>query len=241
MASNPGIPILLTRAAEQSAEYADELRRTFGDRLRIVISPLLRIIAVPGVPDLTNVHQLLFTSVNGVAEFAGRTERRDIPSLCVGSKSAETARNAGLVALAAAGTADDLLQLAVQYPPPKGLHFLYLRGRHTAKCVAEKLNELGCATLDQIVYDQLEIPLGPEARALFNGAPVLVPLFSPRTAALFAIEAATLDLSGAIAICLSDNVAAALAGLALPSIRVVNAPTAEAVTREIAGFLQEHP
>ncbi|MBZ0128530.1 MAG: uroporphyrinogen-III synthase [Rhodobacteraceae bacterium] len=237
MASNPGIPILLTRAADQSTAYAADLRAACGEGLRIEVAPLLEIVPVAGAPDLNDVHQLLFTSVNGVAEYAARTARRDIPCLCVGGKTAETARAAGLRAEAAEGTADDLLQLALQHPPPEGQHFLYLRGRHRASALAEWLTALGHATQDQIVYDQRQRPLAPGARALFDGTPLLVPLFSPRTARLFAEQAAQLDLSGAIAICLSNNVAAPLAGLAFRAVRIVDEPAAGAVTREIAGFL----
>lgn len=238
MASNPGIPILLTRAKAQSASYASELQAKFADRLRIVAAPLLEIVPVAGVPDLDGVHQILFTSVNGVAEYAARTERRDIPCLCVGGKTAETARAIGLRAEAAEGTAEDLLQLALKHPPPHGQHFLYLRGRHRASALAEKLTELGHATRDQIVYDQRRLPLAASARALFDGRPLLVPLFSPRTARLFAEQAADLDLSGAHVICLSNNVATALGGLVFRSMRIVDEPAADAVTREIARFLE---
>jgi uroporphyrinogen-III synthase len=57
--------------------------------------------------------------------------------------------------------------------------------------VAARLAALGLPAAEAVVYDQRPQPLTPAARAWLAGArPVIVPLFSPRSAALFAAEAA---------------------------------------------------
>jgi uroporphyrinogen-III synthase len=237
MSGNPGTQILLTRAPAQADAYAATLTATFGDRLRLIRSPLLRITDVPGLVDLDGIHTLLFTSVNGVEAFAARTARRDLPALCVGEKSAEAALVAGLSARAADGTAEGLLRLALGEGLGKTGDFLYLRGRHTARDLAEKLVAGGCPAREQVVYDQQAVPLSDDARDALAGGPVLVPLFSPRTARLFAAGAAGIDLDRATALCISDNVAVAIAKAGFGRVIVANDPTAESLTREIAAII----
>ena len=61
---------------------------------------------------------------------------------------------------------------------------LHLRGDHVASDVANALNSAGIETEQVVVYRQVLLPLSGAARALLNReSPVIVPLFSPRTAA----------------------------------------------------------
>jgi len=236
MAGNPGTYILLTRALAQSERYASELRNVVGNEVGILISPLLEITPIEGPVDLTGISWLLFTSANGVAEFARREARRDIPCLCVGKKSASAARGAGFKVTSANGSASDLVVLALD-KAGQG-QCLYVRGRHAAFPLVETLVMQGCETREVVVYDQSAMPLTKAALALLDGAsPTLAPLFSPRTASVFMQQAADFDLSAVTAICISQKVADRLDVSRFESVRVASHPTAQALTREIAAII----
>ena len=176
--------LLLTRPEAQSRDLARRLRARIPATVPIVVSPILEIAAVefdlplaPGFLILTSVHGA--EAVGGVAALSGLT------AWCVGDRTAEAARAAGLAAVSAGGTAEDLLALLDrERPQGTGLH---LRGRHVAADVAEALTSAGTDTESVVVYDQIARPLSPEALAcLDRPAPVILPVYSPRSARLLA-------------------------------------------------------
>ena len=126
------------------------------------------------------------------------------------------------------------MQLALDHATGGEGAFLYLRGRHTSRDLAARLNAGGRTAREQIVYDQRAVPLSPTALSALRAGPVIVPLFSPRTARLFVDAASGLDLSASTALCISDRVAAEVASLGFGRVIVTAEPTADAVTREIA-------
>lgn len=175
--------ILLTRPADAAARFAEKLRARLGD-VPIVISPLLRIewrqAPLPGGTPI-------FTSPNGVEGFlrAGGVARG--ACWCVGEATARAARAAGFAARASGGDAAALTAdiLASGETGP----FAHLRGVHIAADLAATLRESGCVVEEAVVYDQIAQNLSDEALALLNGGnPVVLPLFSPRTAGQFARE-----------------------------------------------------
>ena len=232
MTGNPAPTVLLTRPRAQAEAYAAELRHALGAGVRVAISPLIEIAHLSPAPDLTGIGTLLFTSVNGVEAFSALTPRRDIPALCVGEKTAARAAALGFRASAAGGDADSLIALALARGRG-GL--LYPRGEEVARDLAAPLREAGRDLRELVVYRQRPRALDPTARALIDaGEPLLLPLFSPRSARLFLTEAEGADLSRVIAICLSENVAAALPENRFGALSTAARPTAAAVTREIA-------
>lgn len=238
MAGNPATPVVLLRARPQSEAFAARLTERFGTRLRPVIAPLLEIVPVPGDIDPQSAQTLIFTSVHAVAEFAARSRRRDIPALCVGERTCEAALATGMAARSAGGNADDLVRLALAERPRRAGGYFYLRGHHTTGNLAERLAEAGQVCREQIVYDQQALPLAAAARAAISGGEgAVVPLFSARTAALFARSAKGLDLGSARAICLSANVAACVENAGFSEVRVVAKPTADAIVQEIAAII----
>ena len=62
-----------------------------------VIAPLIAIAPVAGPLDLDGAQGLLFTSANGVEQFAARSAERGLPAFCVGAMTAEAARRGGLL------------------------------------------------------------------------------------------------------------------------------------------------
>ncbi|MES2665561.1 MAG: uroporphyrinogen-III synthase [Pseudomonadota bacterium] len=184
------LPVLLTRPAAQAARFAAQLADRFGARLVPVLSPLIvpRFLT-PDVPAMPWAAVVL-TSQTG-AEAAGHL-RQNVPlpdlAYCVGSRTAQAATEAGFRAISADGDADALIALILGAGEAGPL--LHLHGAQTRGDVAARLSAGGVECHAAVVYVQHPQPLAPQALAVLQGAvPVVVPLFSPRTAQLFAAAA----------------------------------------------------
>lgn len=230
------LPVLLTRPEAAGDRFATELADAFGDRVRIVASPLIapRYLA----PDLpVGAAGLVLTSETGV-EAAGRIRRAGVPlptrAYCVGDRTARAAREAGFDPLSADGDADALVAMVLARAEAGPL--LHLHGRDTRGDVAARLTAGGVPTSGHVVYEQVPQPLTPAARALMDGGgTVVVPLFSPRTAALFAATAphhATLWVAA-----LSPAVAQVVAGLPLARLVTASRPDAAAMRAVLAPLI----
>lgn len=180
--------ILLTRPEAQSARLAESLRARHPG-LTIVISPLLvpRFLR-PEIP--AGAQTLILTSETGaqaarqIAALQGGLPKQ---AFCVGDRTAQVAREAGFEATSAEGDAQALLALIqAQNPTPPLLH---LHGRETRGDLAKRLNSAGIETFSVLAYEQNLQPLTPEAVALLQGsAPVIAPIFSPRSGHALAVE-----------------------------------------------------
>ena len=171
--------VLLTRPAAQSASFAQSLRARV-EGLRVVVSPLMvtvfHTVTLPKEP----LQGVILTSQTG-AEAAGRL-RTQLPDLayCVGDRTAQVAREAGFRVQSAQGDAEALLALILREKPQALIH---LRGREARGDLAQRLSAAGVFTQERVVYAQDAQPLSDDAVAVLSGkAPVLVPLFSPRSA-----------------------------------------------------------
>ncbi|OYU38035.1 MAG: uroporphyrinogen-III synthase [Pseudorhodobacter sp. PARRP1] len=175
--------ILLTRPLAQSQRFADQVGGA-------VISPLMAPeFLSPSLPSGAFA-AVIFTSETGV-EAAGRISAAGgvLPTraFCVGNRTAEAARALGFVAQSAMGAADDLLA-QISAEPPLG-RLLHLRGQDSAGDLEKRLNIAGIDTVALIVYRQIAQNLTMEAADLLQGsAPVILPIFSPRSARLMVGE-----------------------------------------------------
>jgi uroporphyrinogen-III synthase len=234
MTYNPAIEILLTRPAAQSAAYAKELQALLKNKVRILKSPLMRIETLQTDLDLTDVHHLLFTSSNGVRAFAGLSDSRDIPALCVGDRTADAARAFGLNAISAQGSVAELAKLAINLGQDLSGCFLHLRGKHVAGNIGEDLALSDLAIREAVIYNQRALPLADDARAALTGiGKVILPLFSPRTAKLLMQQVGGRGLSNVTAICISQNVADQLDPSEFTHVLVAEHADAKAVTKVI--------
>lgn len=210
--------LLLTRPEPDSRRFAALL-----PEFSVVISPILRI--VPAPHDAARVQSapgLVFTSAHAVT-FAGRGEGR--LALCVGGRTASVARDAGFSVREGGGTAESLMPLIAAAEVP----LLHPRGRHVAQ-------ELPVESV--IIYDQIACPLSDDAQHLLAGAaPVILPLFSPRSARL--LSAAMGRARAPLWIAAISR--AARAGWTAQVIReaMAGAPTAEAVAAAIRRVVRE--
>lgn len=186
MAAQSRPTLLLTRPEPAATRFAAQAREVLGEGLCIVGSPLM----VPEflAPDLPDGWDgTLFTSETGVEGLRRLTPLRG-PAVCVGPRTAEAAQAAGWQAEALGGDAEGLVA-ALCARPLQG-RWLHARGREAAGDLAARLRAGGMQVEEAVVYAQEPRPLTPQARALLNGAdPVVVALFSPRSARLFVAQA----------------------------------------------------
>ena len=191
----PDPAVLLIRPKAQAERFAARIGRAL-PQARIVISPLMEIRPVMPDTPLRGAAGLVFTSENAVAAVEGHDGLHDLPVWCVGERTAAAARRAGFVRVASAasdgGDAEGLLRMLLRQRPAGPL--LHLRGTHAAGDLARRLTDAGVPCLPVVVYDQPSRPLNRAALGLLAGAdPVLLPVFSPRSARLFLDAAASID------------------------------------------------
>ncbi|WP_300033095.1 uroporphyrinogen-III synthase [uncultured Roseobacter sp.] len=183
---NARVPMILTRPEGAAEAFVKILPEELRARLEIIHSPLLGIVPVPFSEGSDPADAAVFTSANGVRHGPPPAGRR---AWCVGDATTAQARAAGWDAVGAGADSRALVaRLTRGAPAGRIVHF---SGVHTRGDVAEKLAAAGLNIRRVAVYDQPLLPLSaPAQAALGRGGPVIVPLFSPRTAAHFAAECA---------------------------------------------------
>lgn len=200
MASD-GLTVLLTRPEAQSRRFAAQVEGRLGSGVRVVIAPVMRIAPCGPLPGLAPGDVPVFTSESGAEAFAALGGACVGPAFAVGGHTAAVARRLGFapvvegpgdgaglagVIARAEGGAEGMAQVGA-HGGPEGRVIWHLHGAHVAGDVTGLLRARGIKARDAAIYDQVAEPLSAEARALLAGdAPVLVPVFSARTARLLA-------------------------------------------------------
>ncbi|MEQ9692755.1 uroporphyrinogen-III synthase [Shimia sp. SDUM112013] len=216
--------IVLTRPHDASERFAKLLKEA-GLSNPVVISPVVEIIKVPhSVPE--QFSGAIFTSVNGVGAVPGR----DLPAWCVGERTAEVARAKGWRAVSADGDVDDLFALVMQ-SAPKG-SVVHFRGLHAKGDLARRLVARGIKSTDIVVYRQDAVPLTDQVKTLLMGNdPIILPLFSPRSAATLCEQGPFRAPMHVVAI--SAATADSARGLASRGVLISRAPNANAMVAAI--------
>lgn len=214
--------LLLTRPAAQSAEFLALCESALGRKIACVISPVMRIVDVGPIPDVSGHATLVFTSSNAVRRLGEAAVLAGRRAVTVGEATAALARDYGAEAVALGSTAEELCAAADRIVPPA----LLLRGRHARGDIAARLVRAGVPTDEVIVYDQAGEPLTSEAASLLGGQRrVIAPVFSPRSAELLSASASI--TAPVIVIAMSPNVAEAWKGPG--EIRIAQNPGADAM------------
>jgi uroporphyrinogen-III synthase len=226
------IPVILTRPAAQGDRFAADLRARFGDAVQVILSPLI----APVFPSVTvpdgDFRAVVLTSETG-AQAAARLPGVPRRAWCVGDRTAAAAQALGFEAQSAAGDADALVGAIVAAGEAGRL--IHLRGRDSRGEVAARLTAAGLPTAEVIVYAQAAQPLTDAARAVLQAdAPVIVPLFSPRSAQLFA---ATQPKAPLFIAALSPAVAAGLGDLRCKMVAVADHPDAKALLQALVPLI----
>ncbi len=223
--------LLLTRPAPASAAFLDSLS-PLGEGIDVVISPLLEIVPTGQVPDTSQYAGVIFTSSNGVAH---AIDGAGMPAFCIGDATRDAAQARGWEARQMGRTAEDLIDSILSERPNAPL--LHIGGVHKRGNVAEHLTRAGIHTDSIDVYDQTAKPLSSVAIEILNGGnPVIVPLFSPRTASQFAKNwsgRAPLHLLG-----LSKAVLDEVKHLPASTFNIAESPDGDAMRRVVMNLLR---
>ncbi|WP_281824337.1 uroporphyrinogen-III synthase [Jannaschia rubra] len=222
----PDLPVLLTRPQADSERLAGSLRAAGVGRM--VVSPLSRIVPEGTLPEFSG--GVLLTSANAVAAFRALDGPRGLSAWVVGPRTAEMARKAGFDVRLEAPDAATLLPQVPQDAPP----LVHLRGAVARVDLAAALRKRGIAATDAVLYRQDALDLSSEARGLLRAGPVLVPLYSPRSAVLFAAACPPEAWPSVRLVALSPAVAEAGP---VPPVAVADRPDGEAMMRAILANL----
>ncbi len=224
---DPGPTLLLTRPEAQSADFLAGCEQRLGKRIPAVISPVMDIVPVGDPPDLDGFSTIIVTSGNAVRRLGGALEGRRV--LTVGESTAALARGFGARAKALGETAEAFLEGIDEVAPPA----VACRGRHARRNLAAWLSAQGAATVDMVLYDQTPRPLSRAARTLLDGsAPVVAPVFSPRSAELLSRHPAAAPVT---VLAISEAARASWRGDA--EFRVARRPTADSMCELVVGAL----
>lgn len=236
----PGIPVLVTRPRAQAESFARKLTARFGSRVRPVVAPLMAPeFLSPPMPN-GPFAAVIFTSAQGV-EGAVRL-RANLPRLayCVGRATAAAAAAAGFDAKSSDGDVSDLAATLVSGPEMG--RFLYLRGVDTAGDLENKLISNNISVLSLQVYLQRSLPLEGESLLLLrHPGPVILPLFSPRSALIFR-DARPADARADLRIvAMSEAVATAASGIPHSALIIAARPDADAMLDAVESLLAAAP
>lgn len=226
--ASPAPLVIITRPAGQGAEFAAQVARVFGAN-RVILSPLMMTEYLPIQPRLVGFSALVMTSPAAVE--AIRRDPQPLPAhaYCVGARTAAEARTLGLMARSADGTADDLLRLVTNTHDSGRV--LYLHGEDTRIDLTAALNSAGIETVSVLAYRQVPAPLSEVARAaLTEGVPLLLPVFSPRSAQLLVAEMARVDVRAPLHfVAISPAAAAPLRQIPACGLTIASTPDAGGV------------
>ncbi|MEL6608766.1 MAG: uroporphyrinogen-III synthase [Pseudomonadota bacterium] len=214
-------PICLITRPEDAAQELARIARDLG--YETIISPVLRITFEPPVLAATDSDRtgVIVTSQHAVAWLDKADPGRKVSVYAVGPRTAADARALGYDAWEGPGDADGLVRALIEERPTKAL--VHLRGAHTRGDVAQRLSAAGIPTEETIVYHQHAQKLSTPAQDALNGArPVVIPLLSPRSAAI--VTSGPPPLAPCIIVALSAAVAGNQAWGPDVPMRVCSAP-----------------
>jgi uroporphyrinogen-III synthase len=238
VAQSRAISVILTRPAEQGARFAQALLDRFGQTITVVQSPLLapQFLQPQILPKSWSA--VIFTSATAVAA-AGLMNAATLPrkAYCVGDRTAVAATAAGFSAISAKGNAAALCAVVQKLRDPGPL--LHLRGEEAVGQVAETLTLAGIDTFELVTYREVAQTLSAEALAVLSGdAPVILPVFSPRSALILGRQlAASHTLAPLVTVAISHAVADALGTIDASQRYVADSPDAPSMLSAIGRAL----
>lgn len=227
--------LLLTRPAPAARRFLAACEAARGETIPALLSPVLAIRPVAAA--LTRrPAAVILTSENGAAR-AGELGLAGRPAWCVGRRTAAVAREQGLEAVEAGPDAEALLAALLAARPAGPL--LHLRGEHARGDLAARLRSAGLEAEEVVAYRQEALPPTPEARhAMEDRNPLVVPLFSPRSASLLAGWSPRAPLR---IVAMSEAVADAAAPLRPARLLVASSPHGDAMVEATLRGLAADP
>lgn len=214
--------VLLTRPLAASERFAKDLQ---GLDVRVVISPVQSIEAM----DFDVPHALkgaIFTSRNGVRAVEGKP----IPCWCVGDVTMQAAIKKGWQACSASGDAEALFRRILADRPEGPL--VHFRGAYARGNLATRLQAEGIDVQEVVAYRQVSEMLNHDAKSALNREnPIILPLFSPRSAAQV-VQQGPFPAPICV-VAMSDAVAGEATALSPSQLVIADAPNAASMVAAI--------
>lgn len=221
--------IILTRPEKEARDFSGRILSKLPG-IKIIISPLITIEFTKPKVDLTAFDGIIFTSSKGVEAIKKLSIPQNMPCFAVGPKTAQQAAQLGFLASQGPGNADGLITLILSRPRVGRL--LHIRGEHTRGNISTRLTNAGQICEHIVAYKQETLSLTTEALDAFKGGkPLILPLFSPRTAQILITQSVPFEKIHMIA--LSEAVAEPFNDSKLSSLTVAEAPTAECILDDL--------
>ncbi len=200
--------------------------------MNTVISPVLRIVPSARVIDLGGIGGVILTSENGARALKGVAAVTGVRAWCVGDQTARVAQELGMRTSSAGGDADALVSMLIEDNPAGTL--MHAHGVRTKGDVVVRLRAAGLRVESRIVYEQIPLPLTHAAHScLHDRFPVILPLFSPRSAEL-AGKAALTAVAPLTVIALSQAVFEAWEGPAPQQLSIAERPESTNMLESVA-------
>ncbi len=217
------IPVIMTRPSGSNERFVGQMPDVLQCRLQVIHSPLIEITRCDTTLALGDGDAVIFTSSNGVRFAPDGQGRR---AYCLGEATTRAAADAGWQSLFMGETARDLTKALLAQPPD--VTIWHLSGVHVRANICEDLRRAGINAHRVALYDQRKTGLTDAALTVLTAAtPVIVPVFSPRTAEQFAENCPQNAAPHLIA--LSAAVADPLAVLPAAHLEIAATPTAKAM------------
>ena len=231
MQGNP--TLLLIRPHRDSVRTAEQFRGS----VKVIISPVLRIVPVKTTVDLAKFDHFVFTSKNGVRSLSNLIDLAGKSAFAVGLKTGEMAEGLGMRVQMANRDVDGLFSIIKRQKPAGKL--LHVHGCHTVGNLATKLKTAGLDTDNVILYEQFEQPLSAQTCALLEGeGDIVLPLYSPRSARLFSDQALQLNARAKLhLVAISEKTLAQYNGPTPKSAIVAKTTDAAGMNREITNLI----
>ncbi|SEG31914.1 uroporphyrinogen-III synthase [Thalassococcus halodurans] len=233
--STPRAIVLMTRPEPAARQFIADLGDLI-DGTDVIYAPLIDITFTGPLPDLDGINGLIFSSKNGVA--AWKYLGGPVLETCytVGDATRDAAAELGFNPMSASGAAKNLVDHIIADQPKAPL--LHVHGTHTRGAIAQTLSQHGIETQQAVIYDQPLLPLSPEAiQALAGDIPVIVPLFSPRTAQQFIAQG---PFKAKIYIAaMSESVAKPLENNDFSGVVIADKPNSPSMTKAVARLLAQ--
>lgn len=228
--------LLMTRPLQAARAFVGRMPYDIRTATEPVFAPLIQIEPTADSLEPGQAHGIILTSSNAVTVARDLGFSTRMPCYCVGTRTAQAARDAGWDAQTVDDTADALVRRLIQARPSAPL--LHLCGVHRRGQIAERLTDAGLPTSECAIYDQRLLGATADVQArILTGRPVIAPVFSPRTARQFVGEFANRGQIHAIA--LSDAVADPLLSVGFASVSTAQRPDGAAMVDELRRVLTE--
>lgn len=168
----------MIRPQKPAQDFVTALETAIGRQVEAFYAPLIGIEPLAFAGSLTDASLLLFTSVNGVEQYAQRCTERNIPALCVGETTAAAAISAGFSATSAGGNVQQLLAKTLAYCADTAAVVLYPCGEQVSFDLVAALQAQNIEAKPAILYRQTEKPFSRVALQLIQSTSVVIPVFS---------------------------------------------------------------